>query len=452
MYWLSFFLSVLSLFQNSVFCWELFAEWVSLNYTWDATHQYSEYLSSGKFIPTQCTLAGIKVDKHENIYVTVPRWVDGVPATLNKLQKVGEEYLLSPYPSWDMQAVGVKDNLQNCQSMVIDSQGYMYVIEVGRRNFYDADPAKTVAGTPGVWIINTETSEIQSTYYFPPYVASPNNSFVNDIVVDEVNHVAYLTDAWGTGGLIIYKYKDGISRRYSGPSTAYNPDYVMIINGVNYGSNQFTTPIDGIALTDDLKAIFYCSVQDTYLYRIPTKILMDFTTTTDDITQSVTQIPGTKPPSDGIVYWDGVLYYGSLTESTYYAIKISSTSLPNLNTDSIPVWPDAVNLRWIDTFSLDWSNPSRLWSVNNALDLFFTGGYDWTGAKGANIRITITSATNMKTSSNNDDDEDIKSYQIAVIILVIFSVALVGVVAFLLFKKHPSESSSSSSRSSRSLL
>lgn len=246
-----------------------------------------------------------------------------------------------------MQAVGVNQNLQNCQSMVIDSKGYMYVIEVGRRNFYDPDPSKAVPGTPGVWIIDTATSKVISTYNFPPSIASPNNSFVNDIVVDEVNSVAYLTDAWGEGGLIIYKYNQNISRRYSGPSTGYDPNYVMIINGVNYGSNQFTTPIDGIALTDDLKAIFYCAVQDIYLYRIPTDVLMDFTSTYEDINNSVTRIPGTKQPSDGIVYWDGVLYYGSLTESTYYAIKISSKSLPYLNTDSVPVWPDAVNLRWV---------------------------------------------------------------------------------------------------------
>lgn len=443
---LGLFVSVLSLCWVSVFSWEIYAEWVSLNFTWDASHQYSEYISTGKFKPTNCVLAGIKVDKHESVYVTVPRWLDGVPATLNKLIKVGDEYLLSPYPSWNMQAVGVKDNLQNCQSMTIDSKGNMYVIEVGRRNFYDANPANAVAGAPGVWIINTETGVIDTKYYFPPDIAPPNNSFVNDIVIDEVNQVAYLTDAWGTGGLIIYKYKDNTSRRYSGPSTGYNPDYVMIINGVNYGSNQFTTPIDGIALTDDLKAIFYCAVQDTYLYRIPTDILMDFDLTSDEITNSVIQIPGTKPPSDGIVYWDGVLYYGSLTESTYYAVKISSKSLPNLNTDSIPVWPDAVNLRWIDTFSLDWSNPSRLWSVNNALDLFFTGGYDWTGSTGANMRITITTATNMKTSSNdNDDDGEAKSYQIAMIFFVVLSVALLGVIVFLLVRKRSTESSSTKS-------
>lgn len=292
-------------------------------------------------------LAGIKVDIHQNVYVTVPRWKDGVPATLNKLKLVGNEYLLSPYPSWDMQTIGVPGQLQNCQSMVIDSTGLMYVIEVGRRNFFDINPTKVVNGPPGVWVINTETSEVVSQYYFPPSVASPNNSFVNDIVLDETKKIAYLTDAWGSGGLIVYNYGLGISRRYSGPSTANDPNYVMVINGVNYGTNIFTTPVDGIAISDDSKAIFYCAVQNVYLYRLPTSILNDFSSTTEEITAAVEQLPGTKEPSDGIQYWDGVLYYGSLPESTYYALKISSTSSPNVATKSVPAWPDQVNMRWV---------------------------------------------------------------------------------------------------------
>lgn len=250
-----------------------------------------------------------------------------------------------------MQVVGVNGNLQNCQSMIIDSKGLMYVIEVGRRNFYEPNPTKTVNGAPGVWIINTETGEIQSQYYFPPSIASPNNSFVNDIVLDEQKQIAYLTDAWGSGGLIVYNYGLGLSRRYSGPSTANDPNYVMIINGVNYGTNQFTTPIDGIAITDDCKAIFYCAVQNVYLYRIPTSILNDFTKTTDDITASVEVIPGTKEPSDGMMYLNGVLYYGSLPESTYYALKISSKSTPDIS-ESVGTWPDQVNMRWVNYYFL----------------------------------------------------------------------------------------------------
>jgi hypothetical protein len=319
------------------------------------------------FSPTG-VLAGIKVDLHQNIYVTVPRWKSGVPATLNKLKldTTTNQYLLSPYPSWDVQSIGVAGQLQNCQSMVIDSNGLMFVIEVGRRNFYDLNPSNAVSGPPGVWIINTETSEVISQYYFPAAVASPNTSFVNDIVLDEKKQIAYLTDAGGTsGGLIIYNYGEGISRRYSGVSTSADPSYTMVINGVNYGTNQFTTPSDGIAITSDHKAIFYCAVQNTKLYRLATRVLNDFSQTDEMITGAVEEIKGAKEPSDGIIYWDGVLYFGSLPESTYYALKITSTSSPNIPNKAVPAWPDPVNMRWVSEHHLLLSSLALTLSVSS---------------------------------------------------------------------------------------
>jgi hypothetical protein len=35
---------------------EIFAEWTSLNFTWDSSHKYSEYLSTNQYIPTNCKI------------------------------------------------------------------------------------------------------------------------------------------------------------------------------------------------------------------------------------------------------------------------------------------------------------------------------------------------------------------------------------------------------------
>lgn len=195
-------------------------------------------------------------------------------------------------------------------------------------------------------MIDVSSGTILSKYVFPEEVVSSSSSFVNDIVLDEAKEIAYLTDAWGDGALLVYNYQEQTSRRYSGPSTAPDSSYVMIVNGVNYGTTTFTTPIDGIAITDDHEAIFYCNVQGTELHRVPTAVLNDFSSSQDDITAAV-EVLGTKQPSDGMMYRNGVLYFGSLPESTYYALPVTATSYPPVDSAAVPVWPQQVDFRWV---------------------------------------------------------------------------------------------------------
>ena len=78
----------------------------------------------------------------------------------------------------------------------------------------------------------------------------------------------------------------------------------MIINGINYGNDIFTTPIDGITITEDYQAIFYTQVQGTTLYRLSTSFLKswlnDASINNEYITNEVEKV-GEKLPSDGIV-------------------------------------------------------------------------------------------------------------------------------------------------------
>jgi hypothetical protein len=326
----------------------IFAEWILLDYTWDNGHSRQEYIVAGKFVPENCAMAGINVDKDGNVYVTVPRWRPGVPATLNKLQKVSgtEHYTLTPYPSWDMQVEGENGDLQNCQSMTIDSQGRMWVIEVGRRNFLASNASLVTNGAAGVWIIDMATEQIVSKYYFPNDVAYYNSSFVNDIVLDESRQLAYLSDAAGNGGLIVYNFLEATSRRYSAISTKNEPSYVMIIDGTNYGNAIFTTPSDGIAITPDNEAILYGAVQGTKLYRVPAEMLRNYSSTTADIDSTV-ELLGTKNPSDGFKFMNGLMYYGDLPSSCYHALYVNSTNYPNITavTQSVPSDPET--LRWV---------------------------------------------------------------------------------------------------------
>jgi hypothetical protein len=359
------------------------AEFVSLNYTWDSTHTYSSYVSSKKFTVENCLMAGINVVSENDIYVTVPRWRTGIPATLNKLDMTTKT--LTPFPSWEIQEEGKTGCIQSVQSMTIDKQNRMWVIDTARRNFFA--PIGAVAGQPAVWIFNMGDNSVVTKYFFPESVVSSTESFLNDIVIDERNYVAYLSDAWGSGAIIMLDIFNGVSRRYAGPSTKNDPSYSLSVNGVNYGKRIFTTPIDGIAITDDYSAVFYCQVQGTTLYRLPTAVLANTTLSNSQI-DSYVQTIGTKEPSDGMKYLNGKLYWGSLTTSTYYAMTIDATSTPSMSTATVAS-VDQEKMEWIDTFSKDLSgtNPNKLWFVSNRLDKYSVKSMDFSGKEGANMRI-----------------------------------------------------------------
>ena len=227
-------------------------------------------IASGEYIIEHNTITGIKVCgpavstrcEREQVFVTVPRWATGVPGTLNLVVHNSTGHaVLRPWPSMEAQSPRDCEKIQYVQSMEIDSHGIMWVADVGRKYF--TEPAAVDNSCPPKMVLlDVPTGEIIETYVFPPEVAPYDGAFLNDIVLDVPNQVAYLTstgnNASDLGALVVYDRRFRRSRRFEDATThANNLGAEIEIHGSVYTNNLAGFPVDGIALSPRADQLYY---------------------------------------------------------------------------------------------------------------------------------------------------------------------------------------------------
>ena len=225
-------------------------QWNYLNFTWPSTASHNQALQDGSYVPENTIITGIKVWK-DRLYLTLPRWKTGVPVTLAStsiIQNSGDiSPLLEPYPSWEMQQLDDCRAFQFVQSMEIDPQGRMWVLENGRTEFLRQP--RTKCPTRLVVLDLERNGQVLLDYVFPAHVVQKDSVFINDIVLDhEDGGWAYITDNDSNfPGIIVFSLKDKTSWKVTHPSMNAVPEAMQfIVNGTVFTVNG---PVDGIALS-----------------------------------------------------------------------------------------------------------------------------------------------------------------------------------------------------------
>jgi sugar lactone lactonase YvrE len=379
---------------------EVVEEWVTADYDWDEQARASA-LASGEYIIEHNTITGIKVCGpgvstrclEEQVFVTVPRWATGVPGTLNLVVHNSTGHaVLRPWPSLEAQSPHDCEKIQYVQSMEIDPRGIMWVVDVGRKYFTEPEAVDNSC-PPKMVLVDVPTGEIVETYVFPSEVTPYDGAFLNDIVVDVPNEVAYLTstgnNASDLGALVVYDRRFKRSRRFEDRTThAENLGADIQIHGSDFTRNLAGFPVDGIALSPRADRLYYCPLGGFHLYSIDTAILRDFTSSLSSVATTIID-HGAKPSNnDGMAMGsDGDLFFGGITTDTLYRWTPASGSV---QTHALGVVTDPENLWWVDTHAFD--NLGNLWVTSNKLNTWFFGGtvppaMDFSGASGANFRI-----------------------------------------------------------------
>lgn len=162
-------------------------EWFKLDYNWMDEMTKAQALSNRRFIPENNALAGIKTWR-DRIFVTIPRWKEGVPVTIASLPaqplQPNASPRLDPFPNWQMQELGNCTAFQFVQSMEVDTEGRIWILDTGRTNILDGGGAAPSRCPPKLVIIDLNSVQFPQGGQFPntgfpgqPGYQAPNQQF-----------------------------------------------------------------------------------------------------------------------------------------------------------------------------------------------------------------------------------------------------------------------------------
>lgn len=192
-----------------------------------------------------------------------------------------------------MTSVGDANYLTGVQSVVVDAQDRLWILDTGRTSISDGTMLPASPGGPKLVGVDLETNEVFQTIVFTSTVAG-SLSYLNDVrfdlspnITESGQGVAYITDSSpeGVNAIVVVDLGTGEAwrRLVLHPSTQANPGFLPTIWGepvymnasgaATAGSVNFGA--DGIALSADNKDLYYSTTGGREFWSVPTERLRD---------------------------------------------------------------------------------------------------------------------------------------------------------------------------------
>lgn len=332
-------------------------------------------------------VAGVKVAADGRVFVTMPRWNPGVPATLALVEdepldgpsdlysgRSSRSPAVRPWPSWEMNREGDPDALQSVLGLEIDSEsGLLWALDQGRVNNRPALP-----GSVKLLAFELGTGRVAHRHVFPESQASLSASFLNDLVVDRRRGLLYVTDSGVLlpsaspdaplrGGLLVVDPARGASWRVldSMPSTQDDPGCYVTVEGRKVNpTERMRTGADGIALTADGQTLYYCPLTSRQLYSVSTAELAS------GAEPAVRHVGDKVSASDGLACSNTAACYATWIER--HGVARWAHDGHTLNRSLGVAVQSASDMVWPDTLAFD--HRGSVLFVANQLNNFVIGG------------------------------------------------------------------------------
>ncbi|WP_075794474.1 L-dopachrome tautomerase-related protein [Massilia putida] len=297
-------------------------------------------------------IAGIHFDAVGRAFVSTPRLVAAdAPATLSILDTHATTgpARLTAFPSREANAVAgaPATHLRNVLGFHIDHRnGWLWALDQG----FVAGEAEAPAGGQKIVVFDVRTGKVVRTIGLDT-VADRKGSFLNDIVVDEVRRIAYVSDSGlrsapdNRAGIIVVDYLSGRARRVLDrhPAVLPQPGAKVVSHGAEvWPGKPLVLGVNGIALSPDGNTLYWTVTTGTHAYAIPTAPLRDPHARPAMLATRVRDLGDVGGNTDGIVTDQaGNLYITDVTRNGIVRYD------PHTGTLALQAASDGV--RWPDT-------------------------------------------------------------------------------------------------------
>lgn len=337
-------------------------EWNAIDFTWASPADREAYLNTSQYIPQNVLISGINF-YGENLFLTVPRMLDGVPATLGTIpiQQSETAPKIQPFPSWKDNAIGDCNALQFVQNVEIDRNGIMWILDNGRVGTLTRKPSTKCP--PSLLLIDLKTGKNEMERIpFPSDTVNLNTTYLNDLVVDNRDgDYAYITDNSAVDpGIIVFRRRDKKSWKVRDKASMR-----MVEEAQNFRVNGTTVTlavnIDGIALgpqfrtenNESDRTVYFCPLASYHLYAINASVLQNETLAqmggnavspyVVDLGRKASQTDGMKMDSTG------VLFFGLIGNSTIAEWNTTT----DFHVGQRTIARDPNYIQWVDRFAFD---------------------------------------------------------------------------------------------------
>ncbi|XP_060802926.1 L-dopachrome tautomerase yellow-f-like [Amyelois transitella] len=350
-------------------------KWKQIGFEYSTQMQRRRAILERSFIPENNLPLGLEV-WGSRVFVTIPRWKKGVPATLATVSRSGgvTSPPLKPYPNWAMNTY--PRNGPNCAGLIsvfrisVDPCGKLWVLDSGQTD--SVKNSKQVC-PPSILVFDLATDQLLARYVIPKKFVLQDSLYTNIVIDSRTSDCsdlhAYMADTWRFG-LLVFRQHDEHFWRFSHPF--FFPDPLasnFTLQGLNF---QWTDGIFGLALSPidqfSERILFFHPMSSLREFYVSTSVLRDplrVSNSSSEFSLAGTTRGPSSQASASAIDNRGVMFYGLVLQDsvgcwdTNKAFTRENNRIVALNSETL-VFPNDVKI----------DQEQNVWVISNRLPMF----------------------------------------------------------------------------------